>query len=233
MRSPLLIFLFALTVFVTVARPQDADDSSILPPKLLTPLDPAYPSEAKEAGIGGRVTVRVSISETGEVLAVDQPAGPAELCDGSNDDPRLVAMRASVVEVVKRARFSPATKDGKPVKTTVWVSSTFDPDEPAGDGAGSASKRKIVKEGFVAGKAIKLPKPAYPPAARSKRVSGAVSVRIVVDENGKVFTAEAVGGHPLLRPAGVEAACRASFSPTSIEGKPVRVTGVVTYNFAP
>ena len=52
-----------------------------------------------------------------------------------------------------------------------------------------------------------------------------------MDEEGKVISASAVGGHPLLQQAAVQAARQARFSPTKLSGKPVRVSGVVTYNF--
>jgi TonB family protein len=219
--------LFITSVLFIVARGQD--DQGVQMPKLIERPSPVYPPETRDAGIGGRVTVRVSVDESGNVLSVDQPAGPAQLCKGSNNDPRLAALRQSVVEAVKKAKFTPAIKDGKPVKMTVWVSLTFDPLKDGSTGA----ERRIVNVGVVTGKAVRLPKPPYPSAARGKRASGAVAVRVLVDENGDVFTAEALTGHPLLQPAAVDVACEAKFSQTLIEGKAVRVMGVITYNFVP
>jgi protein TonB len=46
-----------------------------------------------------------------------------------------------------------------------------------------------------------------------------------------VTKAQAVSGHPLLRAAAEAAARQASFSPTLLSGKPVKVTGVLTYEF--
>jgi len=40
-----------------------------------------------------------------------------------------------------------------------------------------------------------------------------------------------VSGHPLLRAAAVAAARGARFSPTKLSGQPVKVSGVITYNF--
>ena len=56
-------------------------------------------------------------------------------------------------------------------------------------------------------------------------------MQIVVDETGKVLAATAVGGHPLLQKAAVTAARQERFSPTLLSGQPVKVSGVVTYNF--
>jgi protein TonB len=58
-------------------------------------------------------------------------------------------------------------------------------------------------------------------------------VQVLVDENGNVVSAHAVSGHPLLQAACVAAARNAKFSPTKLSGQPVKVSGVVTYNFAP
>jgi protein TonB len=58
-----------------------------------------------------------------------------------------------------------------------------------------------------------------------------VTVQITVDEGGRVVSASAVSGHPLLRAAAEGAARQARFSPTLLSGQPVKVTGVITYNF--
>jgi len=52
-----------------------------------------------------------------------------------------------------------------------------------------------------------------------------------VDEEGNVVAAEAVSGHPLLRSAAVDAARAAKFKPTVVDGKPVRVSAVISYDF--
>ncbi|HKQ51502.1 MAG TPA: TonB family protein [Pyrinomonadaceae bacterium] len=88
-----------------------------------------------------------------------------------------------------------------------------------------------ISGGVLNGKAISLPKPAYPPIARAARASGQVVVRVVVDESGKVISAQALSGHPLLTESALQAARQARFAPTMLSGQPVKVTGVITYNF--
>lgn len=92
---------------------------------------------------------------------------------------------------------------------------------------------KTVSGGVLNGKATSLPKPGYPPAAKAVRASGAVSVQVLIDESGRVVSASAVSGHPLLRAAAVSAAQSARFSPTLLSGQAVKVSGVITYNFVP
>ena len=81
------------------------------------------------------------------------------------------------------------------------------------------------------GKATFKPTPIYPEAAKVIRAEGAVLVQILVDETGRVVSAQAASGHSLLRQAAVQAALRARFTPTLLTNQPVRVSGVITYNF--
>src|SRR6266566_3080638 len=89
-----------------------------------------------------------------------------------------------------------------------------------------------IQGGVLNGKALSLPQPEYPAIAAQARASGTVVVQVTVDEAGNVISAHAVSGHPLLQAAAVSAARLARFSPTSLMGEPVKVTGVLTYNFA-
>jgi protein TonB len=91
--------------------------------------------------------------------------------------------------------------------------------------------RAPISGGVLNGKAISLPKPAYPPIARAAHAAGTVVVQVTIDENGNVIAAHAVSGHPLLQGAAVGAARQARFSPTKLSGQPVKVTGVIQYNF--
>jgi TonB family protein len=90
---------------------------------------------------------------------------------------------------------------------------------------------RTVSLGVINGRATYKPQPVYPQAARLARIQGVVSVQIVIDEVGRVVSAQATGGHAMLRQAAVDAARRARFSPTFLSNQPVRATGVITYNF--
>src|SRR5436309_2897890 len=60
--------------------------------------------------------------------------------------------------------------------------------------------------GIITGRAISKPAPPYPAIAKLARARGSVAVHLVVDEQGKVISARATSGHPLLRAVAVEAA---------------------------
>jgi TonB family protein len=108
---------------------------------------------------------------------------------------------------------------------------TLKVDAPAQPSPEADKIEQIVAGGVLNGKAIKKPQPEYPPYAKSARAQGTVAVQIVIDEKGDVSSAQAVSGHQLLHGASADAAKRAKFTPTTLCGRPVKVGGVITYNF--
>lgn len=110
---------------------------------------------------------------------------------------------------------------------------TGEPKTDEGDPANAtgSKKRRPIQGGILNGKAISLPKPDYPAEAKQAKASGNVVVQVTVDESGIVIDAKAVSGHPLLVQGAVNAAILARFSPTTLMGEPVKVMGVIVYNF--
>jgi len=90
---------------------------------------------------------------------------------------------------------------------------------------------KPISGGVLNGKALSKPSPSYPIEARDQRQSGTVAVNVLVDETGRVLQACAVSGPRLLRAASERAAYAARFSPTLLAGTPVKVRGIITYNY--
>jgi TonB family protein len=80
-------------------------------------------------------------------------------------------------------------------------------------------------------KALSLPKPTYPLEARKKYVSGEVLVGVVVNEEGNVIQACALWGDKLLAEVSENAARKARFTPTLVNGQPIKVSGTIKYNF--
>jgi len=114
------------------------------------------------------------------------------------------------------------TKKQEPVASSVQGQPVIS----TGDGGGGGGD-------VLNGKALALPKPVYPRIAKAAHASGTVLVQVTIDEQGNISAARAVSGHPLLQAAAVEAARQAKFTPTLFDGEPVKVTGVITYNFLP
>jgi TonB family protein len=115
-------------------------------------------------------------------------------------------------------------------KTVLDTLKVEPPANPSPD-ADRIEKSAIVMGGVLNGRALKKPQPDYPAMARRERAQGVVVVQVVVDENGNVISAVAVSGHPLLQVQAVGAARMAKFTPTTLCGKPVKVSGLITYNF--
>ncbi|HST53315.1 MAG TPA: energy transducer TonB [Pyrinomonadaceae bacterium] len=92
--------------------------------------------------------------------------------------------------------------------------------------------KALIDAGVVNKKAVSLPALVYQPLLKSASVSGPVVVSVIIDAaTGRVVWAEAISGHPLLRQAARDAACKTRFSPTFMDGKPVLARGILTYNF--
>lgn len=92
---------------------------------------------------------------------------------------------------------------------------------------------KVIRmsTGVLKGNALSLPEPIYPRLATQIGLKGSVSVQILIDESGKVISAEVISGHPILAPEAKRAAMQARFTPTKLSGVPVKVSGVIVYKF--
>ena len=137
-------------------------------------------------------------------------------------DEELVFDSGATLHVRLKVRYT----DFTPARATLKVTEIGENDVPAPGGVA-----KPVDVGTLNDKATSLPKPFYPEEAKRNKVEGQVTVRVVVDENGKVISAQAIDGPQPLRGPAEEAARQATFAPTTQNGITVKVTGVLTYNF--
>ena len=92
---------------------------------------------------------------------------------------------------------------------------------------------RTINGGLLNGKAFRLPMPEYSAQAKALRASGTVIVKAIVDGDGKVIFASAISGDHWLRKPSEAAALTAQFSPTLLGGESVRLSGIITYYFAP
>ncbi|HKQ75221.1 MAG TPA: TonB family protein [Blastocatellia bacterium] len=102
---------------------------------------------------------------------------------------------------------------------------------PSASANGDAPKKITVSGGVLQGNAVKKVQPPYPPIAKAAKASGAVQVQVLIGETGEVIDATVIGGHPLLRDAALQAARQWVFKPTELSGVPVKVQGILTFNF--
>jgi len=193
---------------------------------------PNYPDDLKASKIEGTVVVDVVIDEGGNVISakatmetqkMNKVGHPGETVDVEPADP---ALRGLAEEAALKAKFSPTLLNGEPVKIKGKIVYFFKADDI------SKGDEKPISAGVLNSRSVNLPVPNYPAAAAAVGAEGTVDVEVVVDESGNVISARAVSGHPLLQAAAVAAARSAKFSPTRLEGKPVKVSGVIVYNFS-
>ena len=221
--------VFVLPIFAQQALPS-VIKGGILNGKATNLPQPEYPSEARVAGLVGTVFVDVVIDESGTVMSATAATEPRKAMKAKNADatmeseiaPAAPILREAAEKAALQARFSPTLLNGTPVKVSGTIVYNF---------VMSESPLSSLNGGILNSKASNLPMPVYPPAAMAVRAEGMVAVRITIDESGNVIEAVAISGHPLLRAASVEAAKLATFAPTRLNGDPVRVSGVLTYNF--
>ena len=190
--------------------------------------EPEKPAEAKpqkqEQNVDVRKELIASVTETRVV--------PKEVSNKASDIPPV---RQGVVTRIGNADSNAAVPiasgPGSGTGIATGPASVNIADDPPPPPPKPTPPRAPISGGVLNGKAISLPKPNYPPIAKQAHASGTVVVQVTIDENGSVISARAVSGHPLLQGVAVAAARGARFSPTKLSGQPVKVTGVITYNF--
>lgn len=139
------------------------------------------------------------------------------------DAPAGHPLRGSTEEAVRFLKTPDSPEDDPPVAGVV-VGGTASSETSAGGKSSNGS-------GVLNGTAIKLSQPPYPKIARFAHVRGSVQVQVLIDEDGAVLRARAESGHPLLKAVAVAAARQSKFSPTRLSGRPVKVSGIIIYNF--
>ncbi len=99
------------------------------------------------------------------------------------------------------------------------------------DGSGNATESAPVDVGNLDAKAIVKPKPEVSEEAKRLKATGKVNVKVIVDQNGKVVSAQAQNNVAVLRELAEAAARQAVFNPHLVGGIAVRFTGILTYEF--
>jgi TonB family protein len=117
--------------------------------------------------------------------------------------------------------------DFTPTSATLKVTEIGENETP-GSNTGVA---KPVDGGALDAKAVSKPKAVLSEEAKRLKLSGRINVKVIVDENGKVVSAQALNGPAALREAAEAAAREATFAPVTQDGITVRVTGTLTYDF--
>jgi outer membrane biosynthesis protein TonB len=226
----LSLIIAAVAISAVTASGQDSE------PVMKNGAVYSLPQAAVDAGIGGAVSVAVKVGSDGRPVDVAVIAGPMWPC-GASPTQQLKEVYSTLEATIMKLEFSPAMRNGKPASASVALRFYLkNPKiEPRQEIDPATGKRKAthVSGGVLNGKARHLPKPEYPFAARANRDSGVVTIQILIDESGNVVRAGAVSGPQTLQGPARESACLATFVPTKLQGNPIKVSGVLTYNFVP
>lgn len=127
---------------------------------------------------------------------------------------------------------APQQNNPPPQTTTNAATKTAAPNSAAPAAAAKDPAGAPISVGSLAGKARQKTSPTYPSIAKAARVSGVVTVYLLVNENGDVESVQRADGPLQLQQAAMDAARRWKFNQTLVNGQPARVSGYLSFNFA-
>ena len=230
---------------VAAAKPSPVVGGALVGAELNVP-DPEYPTAAARKnhnqgiseGISGMVTVRVQVNQKGKVISTRVLSGELPL-------------RVAATNAARKATFAPEKLGGKGRVVTGTITYNFvapQTEPPVTTGSPTASPTATetrtttgtsvanpegdlpVTGDALAGAEINLPKAEYPESARSRRISGTITVTVRVNREGRVISWLTSSGDSRLRAAALKAAKKATFAPDKLPGRG-EVVGTITYNF--
>jgi periplasmic protein TonB len=152
--------------------------------------------------------------------------------------------RLPVATAVPAAVPEPDTSAGAPDDSPICLSGCAPGDVGTGDGegtdtgvAGPGGGGEESGTTFRVGGDIREPRriqgaaPSYPELARRARIQGKVVLECIIDTDGRVTDIRVASGNPLLAEAATDAVRRWIYSPTTLNGQPIRVILTVTVKF--
>jgi TonB family protein len=188
-----------------------------VPASVNTAGDIPYPASSLDAGV---VTLSVDLDKTGRVIAV------TILRD-------IATVSGPAAAAVRSWRYTPATRDGKPVESTLTINIVYDP-------------------GFLGADNIPLPPPSqvqpistkeqafYPPQLNAAtfapypakaKAQGAVVLNVTLDTNGNASQVATLRDVPPLTASATGALKSWNFSAATYEGNPIQSHMVVAFVF--
>lgn len=228
----LILFAAGVVGVLTYDARVEAQTTDLTVLDWIPPVKPVTPDDRRATRQPPPANNRVSQQPTRPVL-YESPANPITPPQTISTDPNSIppAPPGAVVAPYVSDPVIPASSS--PCETCTVNSTSTPVDENRTPSPAVEPKPTTIRvtAPIILSKIVDLPKPAYPILAKQARVQGPVNVQILIDENGKVISAQAVKGSAMLAKAAEEAARRARFTPTMLGDQPVKVQGVITYNF--
>ncbi|MHB8904936.1 MAG: TonB family protein [Melioribacteraceae bacterium] len=245
MKTKIILILFLISFAGLFAQQkaklQKVDESGFIEvdkvPELISKLNPEYPKLAKLAGIEGTVYLKLLIDEKGNVVKAKVEQGVKDMID------------ESALKAAKKAKFSPAILNNKPVK--VWVilpvafklsvekkaeTGLLKYDELGPTTSNTKDEEPDINTFIQAEKMpelIESVKPAYPEIAKRAGIEGKVFVKVLLGKDGNPKKAVVIKSeNEIFNQAATDAALKSKFSPAMDKGNPIAVWIVLPYKFA-
>jgi protein TonB len=127
MKAIVMAVSAAVLLLACGSQPATPPQASAVMPKAESLVQPAYPESARQAGIEGTAIVDVTVSADGTVLG-------CSLATSSGND----LLDAAAIGAAQSSKFTPGTKDGKPVVMKVKVPFQFKLDDKHSERRGDA-----------------------------------------------------------------------------------------------
>jgi TonB family protein len=176
--------------------------------RLVKRVAPLYPAQAELEGIEGVVVVQAVVRKDGSLRELQAVSGPPEL-------------RQAAVDAASQFEYAPVGGIRPTGEGTTTTSVEFVLKGPA----------KVPAE-VMAGRIEHNVTPLYPPAAEAAGITGAVTLHVLIDREGKVETAEAIDGPMALRETALEAVKQWTWKPYLRRGVDVEVDTTVIMAFS-
>jgi TonB family protein len=239
-----------LAALKATAGPAAPSPVSVPPAAATTVRPPAAPLPSQADAVGEKVPAPLSAA-----------AAPADRVDRNTDRPYVRIQGDTAVVTGRRmlgSRYSGVSGVTEFHYLEVWVKDggrwrllsnqltpLRSPSTPAAEtakptaapGAPQATPLAGADKAIRVGGSIQPPTrtnyvaPVYPDAAQKARVQGFVVVEALIGEGGAVQDARIVRSIPLLDQPALEAVRQWTFTPTTVDGKPVSVIMTVTVSF--
>ena len=226
---------------VAPVKPLPAVGGALVGAELDLP-DPEYPKEAvgkgDSEGISGPVTVRVQVNGKGKVVSTRVLNGPWPLrmaatkaAKKATFDPEKLAGKSKVVAGTITYNFiAPQAEPSAPAESPTAAPAVTESKTTSGSPVANPDGAVPVTGDALAGTEINLPRADYPESARSKEISGTITVTVRVNRAGRVISWRTSAGDSRLRAAALQAAKKATFDPEKLPGKG-EVVGTIIYHF--
>lgn len=180
--------------------------------KLIHKAKAAYPQEAKDKGVEGKVVLEFTINEKGEVIEAGIKEGPELL-------------HKAALDAARQSRFA------NPLKQKFVGTLTYDfrlggeKEKPPSPPAQQSDPQPPTEESRI--KLIERVEPDYPQEASDKGITGKVIVEITIDEKGEVSEARVKEGPELLHQAALDAVRKWRFTNPGKQ----KVVATIEFNF--